>query len=143
MMGFFKKKKRINVTDTFINCNRYQKLSCVNFLVGVSCIDGPPNLEELNCINKYVDIFRVTSQECTDRLNSFGVTQVIEDLKSLSFNQKQILFRISLEIIYIDSPPKKHEISFVETSFLDIGLNGQEQKEILRSVIKSGDFLSE
>lgn len=130
MMGFFKKKKRINVTDTFINCNRYQKLSCFNFLIGVSGIDGPPNLEELGCIIKYVDILRITSQDCMERLNSFGSKQVMEDLKTLSFNQKQALFRISLETIYIDNPPKHLEIAFLESSFLEIGLNGQEQKEI-------------
>lgn len=142
MLRFFKRKKRINVSAVFNDCTRFQKLSCINFLVALAGIDGSQHPNELQCINKYVDVLNVTSQECINRLESFGSKQVVEDLKTLSFSQKQVLFRISLETIYADKPPEHLEIVFLESTFIEIGLNGQQQKEILRSVINSEDFLT-
>ncbi len=131
----------VKVENAFSTSSINQKLSVINLLIGVTGCDSAQNSDELNCINKYVKILNVTSGQCMQRLQQFGMQGVIDDLKGLTSYQKEILFRICLEAAYVDEDANRTEQFFMEQNLMNIGLSVAEQKQILRNVAATGDFL--
>jgi len=126
MFNLFNKKKEENpISDAFIGLTLNQKMSIVNLLLTIGVSDGEQgnSEKELRYLNTYVNILNVRSDKSMQYLSAFGHQRIVDDLKNISSDQKDILIVAAWEMITCDGNPNEMELQVTTNLFEQIGVN--------------------
>lgn len=129
MFNLFNKKKEENpISDMFSDLTTNQKMSVMNLLLTIGVCDGEQGNQdkELQYLNTYVKILDVRSDRSMAYLESYGHERIIDDLKTLSKNQKEFLVVAAWEMITCDGRPNETELQVAGAIFEQIGITEEQ-----------------
>lgn len=129
MFGLFNKKQPSNpIVEAFRDLTLDQKMSIMNLLMTVAICDGDKGNQdiEMQFLNTYVEILGVNSSKCMRYRDEKGQEQMLEDLKPLSKEQKELLTIASFEMINCDGRPNETELNVTAALFEHIGVSDAE-----------------
>lgn len=125
MFNFFKKEKETNPISMILNdLTLNQKKSVINLLLTIGVCDpdqSNPDLE-IQYLNSYIDILDVRQDMCMQYLQEYGQSRIINDLKTISKNQKEFLVAASWDMIICDGQPNEIELQVTIDIFEQIGI---------------------
>lgn len=133
----FKFNKKSNpIEETFYNLNRFQKMSIINILQSIAGVDSnikPDRLKEQEFISVVYKSLNVDSLLAIEYFNQTGIEQMLNDLKSIQNNQKQLLLLYSYQLIQIDGAANEIEFSALSNIFNQLGMSENQILDILKN----------
>lgn len=132
------------IKEAYADITDEQKMSIINFLLAVATSDGDLGdiKKELKFINQYVDWFRISSERCTQYLNTNGTKQTIEDINELSHSQKELLVVAVMELVACDGRPNSKEINATTMLLKKIGIDEDEFERIIETAVAFRKYFS-
>jgi hypothetical protein len=129
----FNKKPVDPIVTAFSGTTKSQKESMLNLLMIVGGCDsqGGPHSEEMKLLNSYVDVFDVRSDQAMARLKSNGMKGIINDLQTISEDQKEMLVTMVHGMICVDGRPNETELECASNFFNAIGIDDNKYIEIV------------
>lgn len=139
MFNFFKKKQTSPISKIYSTLSINQKMSILNLLLTIGSCDPDESdaQKEMQFLNNYIDILGVNANKCTNYLENYGHDRIIEDLASLTKNQKELLIIAAWEMIICDGSPNETELNVTSTIFEKLGVS---YDELIAIVEKSQAF---
>ncbi len=124
VLNLFGEKGETPVSDIFSDLTTNQKMSVMNLLLTIGVCDGEQGDEdkELQYLNTIVRDLNVRADRSMAYLDSFGQERIIDDLESLSRNQKEFLVIMTWGMITCDGRPNETELQFASTIFEKLGV---------------------
>ncbi len=124
------------IINTFSNLEKVQKISIINFLMTLVVCDDKKEIALIrhDFLNSYNSFLELNSHENLFYLESFGQIGMIEDLKSLNKEQKELIIMLSWEILILTGQPIEIEYITLVNVFEQIGVSQDYNVQILKNV---------
>lgn len=132
------KKEELNpllLTDLTEN----QKMSFINLLLGTTALNTNRNQAvRKDILNKYCGLLNVHGVNSNDYLSKYGHDRMIEDLKSLTFIQKEMLTVAVIEIMQSTIEKNSEQDMMIAVTFLNkIGIS---EDDVVNTIAKYGSL---
>jgi uncharacterized tellurite resistance protein B-like protein len=128
MFNLFNKKEANSISEVFNELTTNQKMSINNLLTTIAVCDGKEGdlNKEMQYLNTYIGILGVRNNRCIAYLKSEGPQKMINDLKSISQKQKEVLVIAAWELIICDGRPNETESQVTIRLFEQIGISEEQ-----------------
>lgn len=120
-----------------LNLTENQKMSFINLLIGTTALNtNRDQVVRKDILNKYCGLLNVYGNNSSNYLSKYGNDRMIEDLKSLTFIQKELLTGAVVEIMQYTIAKNSEQDWIVAVTFLNkIGIS---EDDVVNTITKYG-----